>query len=67
MTNKRVLNLLGLAAARIEDPQAFARMFTLVAIALLLLAIIGCAFLAQSTQARQRLRHCCNERGTYLE
>ena len=60
-------HLLGLKEAEIEDPQAYARMFTLVAIALLLLAIIGCAFLVADPKARQRLRAICADRGTYCE
>ena len=52
----------------LQDPQAYARMFTLVAIALLLLAIIGCAFLSASpAEAAQRLRRTCADRGTHCE
>jgi hypothetical protein len=60
-------HLLGLKEAEIEDPQAYARMFTLVAIALLLLAIIGCAFLARVPQASKRIRVVCADRGTHCE
>ena len=61
-------HLLGLADADIEDASAYARMFTLVAIALLLLAIIGCAFLtAAPTRAAQRLRRTCADRGSHCE
>lgn len=60
-------HLLGLKEAEIEDPQAYARMFTLVAIALLLLAIIGCAFLVADARARQRLRAICADRSTHCE
>lgn len=60
-------HLLGLKEAEIKDPQAYARMFTLVAIALLLLAIIGCAFLARDPQASKRIRVVCADRGTHCE
>ena len=53
--------------AELEDPQAYARMCTLVAIALLLLAIIGCAFLAADPQAGRRLRAICADRGAHCE
>ncbi|MCG3159564.1 MAG: hypothetical protein JMDDDDMK_00558 [Acidobacteria bacterium] len=42
-------------------------MFTLVVIALLLLAIIGCAFLARDPQAGKRLRAVCADCGTHCE
>jgi len=61
-------HLLGLKDAAIENAQAYARMFTLVAVALLLLAIIGCAFLTASpTAAAHRLRRTCADRGTHCE
>ena len=60
-------HLLGLKEASIKTADAFARMFTLVAIGLLLLAIIGCAFLALDQQARARLRKFCADRGTHCE
>ena len=60
-------HLLGLKAADIADPQAYARMFTLVAIALLLLAIIGCEFLSAGPQAKRRLRAICSDRGAHCE
>jgi hypothetical protein len=60
-------HLLGLKEADIQTAEAFARMFTLVAIALLLLAIIGCAFLTLDEKARIRLRRVCADRGTHCE
>lgn len=42
-------------------------MFTLVVVAMLLLAIIGCAFLALDAKAGQRLRKVCADRGTHCE
>lgn len=60
-------HVLGLKEADIKSADAFARMFTLVAIALLLLAIIGCAFLVLDPQARERLRKICADRGTHCE
>jgi Transposase DDE domain len=60
-------HLLGLKEADIQSAEAFARMFTLVAIALLLLAIIGCAFFALEQKARERLRKVCADRGTHCE
>lgn len=61
-------HLLGLKDADIRDPQAYARMFTLVASALLLLAIIGCAFVtAAPATAQQRLRRVCADRSTHCE
>lgn len=60
-------HLLGLKDADIQAAAAFARMFTLVAIALLLLAIIGCAFLALDQRAGLRLRRFCADRGTHCE
>ena len=57
----------GLSEAKIENAAAFARMFTLAAIALLLLAIIGCAFLALDQRARLRLQRICADRGTHCE
>jgi len=60
-------HLLGLKQADIKSADAFARMFTLVAIAMLLLAIIGCAFLALDPKARERLRKVCADRGTHCE
>ncbi len=60
-------HLLGLKDADIADPQAYARMFTLVAIAMLLLAIIGCEFLNADPQAKRRLRAICSDRGTHCE
>ena len=60
-------HLLGLKEADIKSAEAFARMFTLVAIAMLLLAIIGCAFLTLDQKARQRLRKICADRGTHCE
>jgi hypothetical protein len=56
-----------LKQADIKSADALARMFTLVAIAMLLLAIIGCAFLALDPKARQRLRKVCADRGTHCE
>lgn len=60
-------HLLGLKDAEIKDPVAYAQMFTLVTIALLLLAIIGCAFLAKDPQAGKRVRSVCADRGTHCE
>lgn len=60
-------HLLGLKQADIKAADAFARMFTLVAIAMLLLAIIGCAFLALDPKARERLRKVCADRGAHCE
>jgi len=60
-------HLLGLKEADLKTAAAFARMFTLVAIALLLLALIGCAFFALDEQARLRLRKVCADRGTHCE
>ena len=60
-------DLLGLAEARIKNARAYARMFTLVAIALLLLAIIGCVFLQTGQAARARLRRVSSDRGTHSE
>lgn len=60
-------HLLGLKQADIKSADAFSRMFALVAIALLLLAIIGCAFLALDPKARQRLRRFCADRGNHCE
>ena len=60
-------HLLGLKQADIKSADAFARMFTLAAIAMLLLAIIGCAFLALDLKARERLRKVCADRGTHCE
>lgn len=42
-------------------------MFTLVAIALLLLAVIGCEFLRADPQAKRRLRTICSDRGAHCE
>ncbi|HMV50377.1 MAG TPA: transposase [Blastocatellia bacterium] len=60
-------HLLGLKEADIKSADAFARMFTLVAIAMLLAAIIGCAFLVLDPKARERLRKVCADRGTHCE
>ena len=60
-------HLLGLKEADIKSADAFARMFTLVAIAMLLLSIIGCAFLVLDPKARQRLGRVCADRGTHCE
>jgi hypothetical protein len=60
-------HLLGLKQADIKDAAAYARMFTLVAIALLVLALIACAFLAHDAQAARRVRAICADRGTHLE
>src|SRR5436190_2802372 len=60
-------HLLGLKQADIKAAGAFARMFTLVAIAMLLVAIIGCAFLVLDPKARERLRKVCADRGTHCE
>jgi hypothetical protein len=61
-------HLLGLKEADIANAQAYARMFTLVAVALLLLAIIGCAFLTASPHlAVQRLRRTCSSRSPHSE
>lgn len=60
-------HLWGLKDADIQSAAAFARMFTRVAIALLLLAIIGCAFLALDQRAGVRLRRVCADRGTHCE
>lgn len=60
-------HLLGLKDADIKSAAAFARMFTLIAIAMLLLAIIGCAFLALDPKANERLRKVCADRGTHYE
>ena len=48
--------LLGFAAARIACLKAWARMFTLVAIALLVVTTMGCALLAQADCERVLLR-----------
>lgn len=60
-------HLLGLKQADIKSAEAFARMFTLVAIAMLLLAIIGCALLLIDPKARKRLRKVCADRVTHCE
>lgn len=60
-------HLLGLKEADIKSAEAFARMFTLVAIAMLLLAIIACAFLTLDPKAGERLRKVCADRGTHCE
>lgn len=60
-------HLLGLKQAEIKSADTFARMFTLVASTMLLLAIIGCAFLALDPKARARLRKVCADRGTHCE
>lgn len=60
-------HLLGLKEADIKSADAFARMFTLVSIAMLLLAIIGCAFLMLDSKARERLRKVCANRSTHCE
>jgi len=60
-------HLLGLKDADIKSADAYARMFALVAIAMLLLAIIGCAFLTLDPKARERLRKFCADRGTHCE
>ena len=49
-------HLLGLKAAQIADRQAYARMFTLVALGLLLLALLAYAFVVRERQAARRLR-----------
>lgn len=46
---------------------AFSRMFVLVTVAMLLLAIIGCAFLALDPKASEQLRRVCADRGTHCE
>jgi hypothetical protein len=60
-------HLLGLKQADIKSADAFSRMFALVAIAMLLLAIIGCAFLTLDPKAAERLRRVCADRGTHCE
>ena len=60
-------HLLGFAEARMESARAYARMFTLVAIALLLLATIGCAFLQTGRAALARLRRVSYDRGSHSE
>jgi hypothetical protein len=57
--------LLGLKEAALKSAAAFARMFTLGAVALLLLALIGCSFLLLEPKARVRLRKVCADRGTH--
>jgi hypothetical protein len=60
--------LLGLKEADIANTVAYARKFTLVAVALLLLAIIGCAFLTTTPRlAVQRLRRTCSARSPHSE
>ena len=60
-------HLLGLKEADLKSADAFARMFTLVTIAMLLLTIIGCAFLLLDAKARARLRKVCAQRSTHCE
>lgn len=54
--------MLGFAEARIKCLKAWARMFTLVAIALLVLVDIGCGLLADSDRLRQQLRRITSRR-----
>jgi len=48
--------MLGFADARINDIQAWQRMFTLVAIALLVLTVVGCQLIKESQLSNQLLR-----------
>ncbi len=54
--------LLGFAAARIADIQAWARMFTLVAIALLILTGVGCQLIKHAQLAQHLLRRVRSRR-----
>jgi hypothetical protein len=59
--------LLGFAQARIKCLKAWARMFTLVAIALLVLVGIGCGLLADRQRLHQQLRHITSRRNSRAE
>jgi len=54
--------MLGFAQARISCLKAWSRMFTLVAMALLVLVGIGCGLLADSQRLDQQLRHITSRR-----
>ncbi len=58
--------MLGFAEARIADLAAWTRMFTLVAIALLMLVSLGCCLVQQSWVAAA-LRRICSRRTTRSE
>jgi len=59
--------MLGFAQARIKCLKAWARMFTLVAVALLVLVRIGCGLLADVPRLRQQLRRVTSRRQARAE
>ena len=59
--------LLGFSQARIKCLKAWARMFTLVAVALLVLVSIGCGLLADHQRLRQQLRRVTSRRKARAE
>ena len=59
--------MLGFAEARIRDLQAWQRMFTLVAIALLVLTVIGCQLIKERQLSSQLLRGVRSRRRTRSE
>jgi hypothetical protein len=59
--------MLGFADARINDIQAWQRMFTLVAIALLVLTVVGCQLIKESQLTHQLLRCVRSRRRTRSE
>ncbi len=59
--------MLGFAQARIECLKAWARMFTLVAIALLVLVGVGCGLLADRQRLHQQLRRITSRRTARAE
>ena len=59
--------MLGFAQARISCLKAWSRMFTLVAVALLVLVGIGCGLLAERQRLRDALRRICSRRKARAE
>ncbi len=59
--------MLGFADARINDIQAWQRMFTLVAIALLVLTVVGCQLIKGNQLTHQLLRCVRSRRRTRSE
>lgn len=59
--------LLGFADANIADTKAWQRMFTLVAIALLVMVGVGCQLIKNQELTNSLLRHVCSRRSTRSE
>lgn len=59
--------MLGFARARISCLKAWARMFTLVAVALLVLVGVGCGLLADRQRLRDAVRRICSRRTARAE